>query len=135
MMKRQDPNALAALVATAADLEAFLATADLPEDERVYFKNEISTIIEDYQGQNYLAYQNANNVLSAERILFSKAKLLDMKVEISQGLDNRLCKIVMDCISEGHRFLIFVDEAGEVESGWVLGEKSFHVQLPQKAEN
>ena len=134
-MKKQDAKALAALVPTVADLESFIANADLPEEERVYFKNEISSIIEDYQGSNYNAYLMANDALSAERILFSKSKLKDIHVDTWEGLDNTLGKIVLDVESEGRAFEIIIDDAGEVASGWVLGEKGFKVQLkPQLAE-
>lgn len=133
MMKKQDANALAALVPTANDLESFLASADLPEEERVYFKNEIGTIIEEYQGSNYNAYLTANDVMSRERVLFSKSKLKDIKVETWQGMDNMLGKIVLAAESEGREFEIVINEAGQVASGWVLGEKGFEVKLKPKA--
>ena len=129
MMKKQDPKALSVLVATEADLEAFLASSDLPDEEKAYFKSEIGSIIEDYQGNCYNAYLQANDAMSAERILFAKSKLKELKVETWQGLDNMLSKIELDLESEGRKFKLIVNEAGEVKSGWVLGEKGFYVDL------
>jgi hypothetical protein len=127
MLKKQEAEALAALVPLKSDLEAFLATADMPDEERKMFEQEIDKIIEDYQGMSYLAYTTASDVASLKGIVLSKAKLEGIRSKSWDGMDNALASIELKMSQGGEVFYVHIIEAGKVESGWVLGQDAFKI--------
>lgn len=127
ILQRQDAAALKHIVPTEDDLESFLATADMPEDELAAFKEEMKQIIAEFLHATTLAYQKASDAASRAGILLSKTKLGDIRVETWQGPDNELATIEVDLQYREQRYVLKVTEAGKVASGWVVGMKGFEL--------
>ncbi len=125
ILQKQDEAGLSLLAPTEKDLESFLATADMPEDELAAFKLEMKQIIGEFQGATTASYQAASDAASREGIVLSKAKLGDIRSETWQGPDNMLGNVDMDVTYEGKKYVLKIQEAGKVASGWVVGMKGF----------
>lgn len=129
ILKNQDQGGLEHVVATESDLESFLATSDMPEDELAAFREEMKQIIAEFLGQAQQSFQKATDAASRESVVLSKAKLGDIRCTTKQGPDNELAEISMDVTIGDKKFLLQLHEAGKVASGWVLGLEGFVLEV------
>jgi hypothetical protein len=125
LLKKQDQAGLTYIVPTEADLESFLATADMPEEELAAFRLEMKQIIAEFVSAATNSFQNVTDAASREGVVLAKVKLGDIRVETWQGPDNELANIEMDLSSGEKKYLLKIHEAGKVASGWVLGMQGF----------
>jgi hypothetical protein len=127
ILKNQDGSGLEHVVATESDLESFLATSDMPEDELAAFKEEMKLIIAEFLGKARQSFQEASDVASREGVVMSKAKLGDIRFTTRQGPDNELAAIELDITIGERKFILYITDAGKVASGWVLGLDGFRL--------
>jgi hypothetical protein len=121
-LKKQQTEALVVLLPNKEDLEAFLSSADIPEEELAGYRAEMDAIIEEFQKNNLAAFQATTNEGSAEGIVFSKTKFRSVKANTRQGPDNLLAVIDVQFEFDGKPFILHINDAGLVKNGWVLGE-------------
>lgn len=131
ILQKQDQAGLSMVIPTEKDLESFLATADMPEDELAAFKQEMKQIIAEFQASAEQAYQTASDMASKEGVVLSKAKLGDITAKTWQGPDNMLANITLDIEYEGKKYILLLSDAGQVTSGWVLGRNAFIFGPPE----
>ena len=125
ILKNQDESALRLIVPAEADLESFLATSDMPEDELAAFKEEMKQIIAEFLNAATISFQAASDAASHDGVVLSKSKLGKARVNTWQGPDNMLANIEMDLVFGGKKYLLKITEAGKVATGWVVGLKGF----------
>lgn len=125
LLKHQDQHGLQFIIPTEADLESYLATADMPEDELAAFKEEMKQIIADFAEVAQQSFQASSDAASRDALVLSKAKLSDLRCKTWQGPDNPLATIEMDVVYGGKKYLLQIKEAGKVASGWVVGMEGF----------
>jgi hypothetical protein len=128
ILKKQDQPGLAYIVPTEADLESFLATADMPEEELAAFKLEMKQIIAEFQTAATNAFQTVTDAASRDGVVLAKVKLGDIRMETWQGPDNELANIELDVSYGEKKYVLKIHEAGKVASGWVLGMQGFEWQ-------
>jgi hypothetical protein len=127
ILKNQDQAGLDIIVPTEADLESFLATADMPEEELAAFREEMKQIIAEFTNAAHMAFQATSDAASREGIVLSKVKLVDIHVKTWQGPDNELGNIDLDLMYGGKKYVLKIKEAGKVASGWVIGLEGFEL--------
>ena len=127
ILRHQDAAGLKMIIPQESDLESFLATADMPEDELTAFKAEMKLIIGEFLDAATKSYESTSDRASRDGVVLSKAKLGDIRAETWQGPDNELANIEMDISYSGKKYLLKLKDAGKVASGWVVGMKGFEL--------
>jgi hypothetical protein len=125
LLQKQDAAAIPFIIPNEADLESYLATADMPEDELAAFKLEMKQIIAEFQAVATTAFQKSSDAASREGVVLSKAKLGTIRSKTWQGPDNELADIEADVTYGGKKYLLKIKNAGKVGSGWVVGQDGF----------
>jgi hypothetical protein len=125
LLKNQDQAGIKFIIPNEADLESYLATADMPEDELAAFKEEMKQIIAEFQGAANTSFERSSDAASREGIVLSKAKLGDIRSKTWQGPDNELANIDADITYGGKKYLLKIENAGKVASGWVVSMDGF----------
>ena len=127
ILRNQDAAGLKMIIPQESDLESFLATADMPEDELAAFKQEMKLIIGEFLDAATRSYESTSDRASRDGVLLSQARLGGIRSETWQGPDNELANIEMDISYKGKKYLLKLKEAGKVASGWVVGMKGFEL--------
>lgn len=130
ILQKQDQGGLSMVIPTEKDLESFLATADMPEDELAAFKQEMKQIIAEFQASAEQAFQKASDMASKEGIVLSKAKIGEVSFSSWQGPDNMLANITVNFKYGDQNHTLVIKDAGKVTSGWVLGRNAFELAPP-----
>lgn len=128
VMKNQDAKGLGMVLPTEADFESYLATADMPEEEADAMRNEMAELLADFKASNEHSLADAIDAASGEGILLKKAKLGEIKVARSDGLDNPLADIDVEVIYNDTKYVLHITGAGQMPKGWVLGLDGFTFQ-------
>jgi hypothetical protein len=130
ILQKQDQPGLSMVIPTEKDLESFLATADMPEDELAAFRQEMKQIIAEFEASAVESFQKTSDLASKEGIVLSKAKIDEITFSSWQGPDNMLANITVKFKYGDQNHTLILEDAGKVTSGWVLGRKAFELAPP-----
>lgn len=125
ILRKQDAAGLKHVIPSKEDLESFLATADMPEEEAKEMRGEMAELLGDFEAANTRSYQQAIDAVSREGGLIRKLHISDIHTTNRESLDNPMADIVVDLLLDDQPYTLTIPGAGKMPRGWVLGLDGF----------
>jgi hypothetical protein len=130
IIQKQDDAGLGKVIPSQADLELFLSTSDMPEEEVAGFRAEMAAILAEFEEEAAKSYQTFINTASREGVVLSKAKIGTITATTRQGIDNMIGEVKVPFTYGGKLYTLILPDVGKVASGWAIGLDGFHLQTP-----